>query len=173
MKLSLLLILITFLIVVDSSAQSQITAVNNEELSSATIEKNIIIPCQYFVNSYKRENGKSFFTTKDSCHLEFDFFTANKLSFFDSNQTSDETITSYINWLSKNKHALKDVKYSKVDENTKDDYIIYNIKDALEEYYQLLAIENNVLISIKIVDHKMAIDNQLERLKVLYEFNKD
>lgn len=173
MKLYFILIFINFCRIVDCSAQSQGKSLSSIESSLEKIEKNIKIPCQYFVKFHHRENGKSFFTTNDSCQLEFDFFTTNKLPFFNSNQTSAETITSYINWLRKETDLLKDIRFSKIDENTEDGYCVYKIQDALGEYYRLLAREGNILISIKIIDKKMDVENQLERLQILYALNKD
>ncbi len=172
MKPYIVLIIISFCIVVDCTAQRQQNTVANIESSLKKFERNSKIPCAYVVTFNRREDGRGYFTAKDSAQLEFDFFKITTLPFFNPSQSSAETISSYYNWLVKEKDFSNNIKLSKVEVNTEDSYSIYKIQDASGDCYRLLGIEGNVLISIKLLDHKMTEENQIERLQILYALNK-
>ncbi len=173
MKQYKVLSIICFCIIVDCAAQSKQNTIANIESSLKKFERHSKIPCAYVVTFNRRDNGSGYFTTKDSAQLEFDFFKITSLPFFNTSQSSAETISSYYNWLVKEKDFSNDIKLSKIDENTDDSYSIYKIQDGSGDCYRLLGIEGNVLISIKLLDKKMPVENQIERLQTLYLLNKE
>lgn len=168
-----IVLIISFFIILNCTAQGQQNTIANIESSLKKYERHSKIPCAYIVTFDRRDNGRGYFTTKDSAELEFDFFKIINLPFFNTSQSSAETISSYYNWLVKEKDFSNNIKLSKIDENTDDSYSIYKIQDASGDCYRLLGIKGNVLISIKLLDRKMPVENQIERLQTLYALNKE
>ena len=172
MKISTILILVQFFISVNCNAQNQYKVIDSLESSFERIKRNMAIPCQFEVMFNRRENGRPFFTTKDSTQLEFDFFKISSLPFFNSKQTNYETTSSYYDWILQRKDTLNSIKLTKIDENKDYGYFVYKIQDASGEFYRLLARAGDILFSIKIFDNKMPMEDQLEKLQILYSLNK-
>ncbi len=173
MKISIVLILFQLFISVNCKAQNQYHLPDSLSSSFERINRDIRIPCQFGVKFSKRENGKPFFTTKDSAQLEFDFFNFSSVPFYNPKQTILETARSYYGWILQRNDTLKAVKLAKIYENKDYAYLVYNIKDVSGEFYQLIAREGGVLFSIKIFGNKMLRKNQLSKLELLYLFNKN
>ncbi len=172
MRISTLLILVQFFISVNCSAQDQYKVLDSLESSFERVKRDMAIPCQFEVKFNRRENGRPFFTTKDSTQIEFDFFKISSLPFFNSRQTNYETTSSYYDWISQRKDALNSIRLTKIDENKDHGYFVYKIQDASGEFYRLLAREGEILFSIKIFDNKMSTEDQLDKLQLLYSLNK-
>ena len=173
MKISTILIFVNFFIVLNCSAQNKYNVFDSLESSYERIKQGMNIPCQFEVKFNRRENGKPFFTTKDSSQLEFDFFKISSIPFFNSKETSFETISSYYDWILKGQDTVKSIRLTKIDKNKEYGYFVYQIQDASGKFYRLLERDGDVLLSIKIFDNKMATEDQLDKLQILYSLNKN
>ena len=173
MKISTILIFVQFFISVNCRAQNQYNVLDSLESSFERIKQGMKIPCQFEVKFNRRENGKPFFTTKDSTQFEFDFFKISSIPFFNSKEISSETISSYYNWILKGQDTLKSIRLTKIDKNKDYGYFVYQIQDASGKFYRLLKRNGDTLLSIKIFDNKMSTEDQLGKLQILYSLNKN
>ncbi len=147
---------------------------NLDRLESAfeTIPKNTAIPCQYEMAWKLKPNGKHYFINKDSTRLEIDWFRTPSLPFYDSQQTNLETVIAYYNWNLKEANNSERFSVEKIEENVEKGFIILKITDTQEEFYRLLSRNDESVCSIKIFDKTMALESQLDHLRVLYDLNR-
>ena len=172
MKMSFYIIVLHLAISLNCIAQDPFISLDSLESSFERIPGQTKIPCEFAMVLDRKVNGKLIFMNKDSTQLELDCFKIKSLPFFDSKQIVFDANSSYLTWVSARKDILKNLKVTKIEANQNYGYWIFKIADTFGEFYQLLAKEDDVLLSIKIFDRKMSVEEQLSKLTILYELNK-
>jgi len=127
MELLMLLIVAYFFISINCCAQNQYQILVSLESSFDRITREMKIPCQFNMEYHRKENGRPFFTNKDSTRLEFYFFRISSLPFFYFTQTSSETISYYYNWIIQKMDTLKSIQLAKIGVNKKYGYWVFKI----------------------------------------------
>jgi hypothetical protein len=173
MKLSIILIAAQIFISVNCNSQNKYTTLDGLESSFESVKKDIKMPCQWEMNTKHKTNGKITFFDKDSTGLEFDFFKASSLPFYTPFQTDFETTKKYYSWKLKSGNYTKDIILSKIEENKEAGFVIFKIKDLSGEFYRIFARHHDFVCSIKIFNKEMPIENQLDKLKMLHDLNKN
>jgi hypothetical protein len=121
----------------------------------------------------RKANGKLKFFDQDSTGLEFDFFKANSLPFYNASQTDFETTENYYHWKEEKMRNAKSIDIKIVEENKDAGFIIFKVKDESGEFYRILARHEDLVCSIKIFNKVMPLENQLDKLKTLHGINQN
>jgi hypothetical protein len=173
MKHSYLLIISLMFSIVNCCSQNKYTTLVSLESSFESVWKDVKMPCEWEMDSKRKTNGKLTFFDKDSTGLEFDFFKANSLPFYSPSQTDYETTMEYYDWKSKKKGNTKNIILTKIEENKEVGFVIFKIKDASGEFYRIFARHHDLVCSIKIFNKEIPLENQLDKLKMLHQLNKN
>ena len=174
MKITILLIQLVLFATINCKAQSQDRILDSLESSFERIARNVKMSCDWEMEGKFKENGHLFFINKeDSTQLEFTFFKAKTLPFYNPKQTDFEITSEYYNWELRETNSLKSINLTQIEQNKDDGFLIFSIKDSSGEIYRLLANKLGITYSIKIFNKEMTVENQLDLLRNLYYLNKD
>jgi len=173
MRIFTTLILAQLLITINGIAQIRNHFTDSLKLPFERIDHDMRIPCQFEVKFNRRENGKPFFSTKDSAQLEFDFFKLSIIPINNPKVTILETEESFYKSILQRNDTLNVVGLVKINESKGDPYFIYKVQDNSGEFYQLVAREGDLLFSIKIFGNNLSMENQMAKLNTLYLCNKN
>lgn len=173
MKISIILFAFQFFLLPKGNAQEHYNLPDSIKPSLQLIQQDMRLPCQYDSKFNRRENGKPFFTIKDSCQVEFDFYKLNTASLNILDPTYTGPTDAYFKDILQKNDTLKAYAFTQLPGSKDDAYAVYQIQCPSGEFYQLLAREGNTFLSIKLWGNTTSNEDRLNKLKVLYSVNKD
>lgn len=84
-----------------------------------------------------------------------------------------EAILEYYNWMLK-ENNYKNIVFKKIEDDEEKGFAIFEINDASDIYYYLLARNNGIVYSIKFLGGKeMSMVDQLDYLRILQRLNRE
>ena len=173
MQLSIILITTFIFFSQNCYSQNKYVTLDSLESSFESVKKDIKMPCQWIMDVKRKANGKITFFDSDSTALEFDFFKASSLPFYTTSQTDYETTKKYYQWKLKKRLNTMNIVLTKIEENYAAGFVIFKIKDESGEFYRILARHGEFVSSIKIFAKEIPVVNQLSKLRMLHDLNKN
>ncbi len=173
MKRCNLIIICSFFLAVDAKSQIKYPTLDSVEHTFQAIWKDIKMPCSWQMATKRKANGKLIFFDTSSTRFEIEFLKASSLPFYTSLQTDFETTEQYYHWAIRQLDNIETIMLTKLEESEKVGFVILKVRDASGDFYRLLARHHDLVCSIKVYNKEMTIDQQFEKLKLLYELNRD